>query len=243
MKHAHKLSAFGFLICVALHGCMQEQHVYSADPVYAQVVDSDTGKPIEDVVVVAYWELYQGSITGDGMPCGAANVEETLTDKDGWFHIPGWGPVKGACGVMRNMNPFVYLFKSGYAYVRKAGGVGLNVSKRVTKAQVDWNGQTIKLSKINNINYHDIGPHTYYAQFSSLDINLGLFVTYMPIQCNWKKMPYMLRALELERRKFSEAAGYPVGGITAELMLHDKWFHEIAPQCGSPKAFIEELIK
>ncbi len=243
MKHSAIRFTFGFFLAITLYGCAPEQHVYSAEPVYARVVDADTGEPLEGVAVVAYWELYQGSITGDGMPCGAANVEEAVTDKDGWFHIPGWGPVKGRCGMMRNMNPFVYLFKSGYAYIRKGGGVGLNTNRPVSVAQVDWNGQTIKLKKFTDIDLHNMDPGTYYANFSDLDTSLGLFVTYMPDQCNWKKMPNMLHTLELERRTFSAAAGYPVSGITAQLIYQDQWFQKIAPQCGSPKAFIEGLLK
>ncbi len=243
MKHSAIRLTFGFLLATILYGCAPEQHVYSADPVYARVVDADTNKPLEGVAVVAYWELYQGSITGDGMPCGAANVEEAVTDKDGWFHIPGWGPINGPCGIMRNGNPLVYLFKSGYVYQRKAGGVGFNTNKPVSVAQVWWNGQTIKLSIFTDINYHDIGPGTYWTNFSAINTDLGLFITYMPTQCNWKMIPNMLRALELERRTFSKAVGYPIDGITGELVYQDQWFLKIATQCGSPKAFIEGLLK
>ncbi len=243
MKRISRAAICWVFTAVTLSGCAQEQHVYSADPVYARVVDAGTGKPLEGVAVVAYWELYRGSLTGDGMPCAAANVQETVTDKEGWFHIPGWGPVKGACGVMRNMNPFVYLFKPGYGYLRKAGGIGLNSSKPVSVAQVDWNGQAIKLSKFSNLDLSDSGLGSYENNFSLLNGNLGMFVIYMPAQCNWKKIPNMLRAIAFQENEFTHTLGYPIGSVMSRLNSNDKYFQKIAPKCGSPKQFIKGLLK
>ncbi len=241
MKRISRAAICWVFTAVTLSGCAQEQHVYSADPVYARVVDAGTGKPLEGVAVVAYWELYRGSLTGDGMPCAAANVQETVTDKEGWFHIPGWGPVKGACGVMRNMNPFVYLFKPGYGYLRKAGGIGLNSSKPVSVAQVDWNGQTIKLSRFSNPDLTASGPHTYQDNFLILNADLSMFITYMPTQCNWKKIPVTLQLIALQVREFSRALGYPLTSIISQLESNDQYFQKVAPHCGSPKQFIKGL--
>ncbi len=243
MKHSAIQFTSGFLLATVLYGCAPEQHVYSAEPVYAQVVDADTGKPLEGVAVVAYWELYQGSITGDGMPCGAANVEEAVTDKDGWFHIPGWGPIKGACGNMRNMNPFVYLFKSGYAYVRKGGGVGLNTNKLVSVAQVDWNGQTIKLKKFLNLDLRATGIGSYAVNFDEFNYEIANFIVNIPSQCNWKKIPNSLRVIIDQRKAFDSVNNHNAYSI--DLMLtrndQDSMMRKLAPHCGSPKRYVEEL--
>lgn len=243
MKHSAIRFTFGFFLAITLYGCAPEHHVYSAEPVYARVVDADTGEPLEGVAVVAYWELYQGSITGDGMPCGAANVEEAVTDKDGWFHIPGWGPVKGRCGMMRNMNPFVYLFKSGYAYVRKGGGVGLNTNKLVSVAQVDWNGQTIKLKKFKNLDLGTYGLNSYADNFGDFNSEISTFIVNMPGQCNWKKIPHMLHAIIVQRKSFDSANNHHFDSI--DLMLtrndQDKFMQKFAPQCGSPRIFVDGL--
>ncbi|MHB8425076.1 MAG: hypothetical protein ACYDB9_07985 [Gammaproteobacteria bacterium] len=234
---------FGLFITAAVYGCAPEKHIYSADPVSARVVDAGTGKPLEGVVVVAYWELYQGSLTGDGMPCGAANVEETVTDKDGWFRIPGWGPVKGACGMMRNMNPFVYMFKPGYEYLRKSGGIGFNSNKLVSVAQVDWNGQVIKLNKYQHLDLSVSGLGSYENNFSLLNGDLSMFTTYMPSQCNWKKIPKMLRAIAIQANHFAHARGYQIGSIVSQLISNNQQFQNIAPQCGSPKQFVKGLLR
>lgn len=224
-----------------LQGCsLVGASTLSADPIDSQVVDAETGKPIQGAVVVAYWELHPGSLGGDALPCAAANVEEAVTDKDGKFHLPGWGPIKGFCGGMRQGNPLLFVFKSGYGYGRFSNGWG--GVEILTVTHNEWANRQMTLKRFPNINYHLIGPNTYYLNFDLLNIDLG-FVTNFPSQCNWRKIPNMLRVLELERQKFSEAVGYPVDGVTGQLIYQDKWFEKVAPKCGSPKAFIEGLLK
>ncbi|HKV96977.1 MAG TPA: hypothetical protein VJR90_05755 [Gammaproteobacteria bacterium] len=233
------------LPAMASFGCQQPQRTYSADPVYARVVDADTDKPIQGVAVVAYWELYQGSITGDGMPCGAVNVAEAVTDKDGSFRIPGWGPVKGACGRMRNGNPLVYFFKPGYVHIRKAGGVGLDFTKPVSVAQVDWNGETIKLQQYQNMDLNSHAVGSYENDFSLLNGDLANFIVNMPAECNWRKIPNMLRAIIAQRTLFNKAGNHNIDSIDIDLTRRDQdqFMQKMAPECGSPRAFIEGLEK
>src|SRR5574340_764993 len=141
-----KLLVILSLIGLALSGCMSDHVTVSADPVYARVVDADTGKPLLGVAVVAYWELYKGGIAGGG-PCAAANVEEAVTDENGRFRLPGWGPITGPCGVMRNGNPLLYFFKPGYETLYMSGGVGLDATRLVSVARVNWNGKKLKMQK------------------------------------------------------------------------------------------------
>src|SRR6185312_14529324 len=103
------------LLClvVALPPVLGGCSTLSADPVTAHVVDAGTGKPLAGVVVTAYWELHNGSLTGHSFGCGAIDIEEAVTDQDGEFHIPGWGPVTSSCD-MRGYNPMLVLFKPGY---------------------------------------------------------------------------------------------------------------------------------
>ena len=245
-----KLNTIALLLfavpALASFGCQQPQRTYSADPVYARVVDADTGKPIQGVAVVAYWELYQGSITGDGMPCGAVNVAEAVTGKDGWFRIPGWGPVKGACGRMRNGNPLVYFFKPGYKYLRESSGVGLDYTKEVSVAQVWWNGHTIKLHEFPNLDLHAYGLGSYAADFGGFNSELAMFVVNRPGECNWRKIPSMLREIITQRKAFTAVGNYNFAGSIDLTLMDDaqnKLMQKIAPQCGSPRKFVEGLAK
>lgn len=245
-RKLHRVHTFTLIlvlfICTGARGsCAFGEIPLSAAAIDSQVVDADTGKPIEGAVVVAYWQLQSGSLTGDGLPCGAANVEEAVTDNYGQFHIPGWGPIMPTCnGSMNQGDPEMYVFKAGYHSGRFDNGVS---TANVARTGSTWTNRQMKLKKFQRIDYRDVGPLTYYSNFSGINIDLGMFVVNMPRQCNWRKIPNMLRVLEIERQRFSKALGYPIGGITAQLADQDKWFQKVAPKCGSPRIFIEGLSK
>jgi len=92
----------------------------------ARVVDGNTKTPLEGVVVFALW----GTRTIDGediMANGVVHVAEALTDKDGFFTIPAWGPLPIVRQYVLNIpwyainpdrfihaNPYLVLYKEGY---------------------------------------------------------------------------------------------------------------------------------
>ena len=226
------------LLCIA--SCSGCATVLNADATDSQVVDADTGQPIEGAVVVAYWEMHRGSLAGDGLPCGAANVEEAVTDKDGQFHLPGWGPVRSSCDGMRSFDPIMFVFKSGYSYVR-TGNRADDPTAIISSTQSNHIPKPIKLKKFPYLDLTKVGIRTYASDFGSLNIDLSDFIVLYPTECNWKKIPNTLRALYTEQKRFN-AAGNPLGSITDELITTDQSMQQHAPKCGSPKAFIEGLI-
>jgi hypothetical protein len=228
------LCAFSCSGCAAIFGTSLK-----ADATDSQVVDADTGQPIEGAVVVAHWELHRGSLGGDSLPCGAADVEEAVTDKDGKFHIPGWGPIRTSCDGMRSFSPIFYIFKSGY----EPGGASnhpTDPTAMVSNTHSDWNNRQIKLKKFPNPDLTEVGAKSYGAAFGLLNGALESFVVDFPRECNWKKIPNMLRALISERKRFIAAGGH-VGSIAQEMVYADQSMQKDAPQCGSPKIFIEGL--
>lgn len=248
MNRNHFFSISGFasltLLALATTGCaVMGLSRLSADQIDARVVDADSGEPIKGVVAVAYWPLSQGSLAGDSLPCGAANVEEAVSDKDGYFHLFSWGPIKNPCsGVMEEYEPMIYLFKPGYHHGQIATN-GITSHGAVSSTGGGWwKDHPITLKKFTEIDYFEISPGSYYSDFNSLNTDIETFVVYMPYQCNWKKIPNMLRALEIERRKFS-IQGSGVDGVTNELIAYDRRFQVAAPACGSSKAFMEGLMK
>ena len=86
---------------------------YFARDIRATVVDEATGDPVPDVVVVALWELRQ---------VGARprlHVAETMTDAQGRFHIPGWGPkLRPPLAELGDRSPLLLLFKRGFVPLR-----------------------------------------------------------------------------------------------------------------------------
>lgn len=232
-----RLSAYAVAACTlaALAGCAS---TLSAEPVTARVVDADTGKPLAGVVIMAYWELHQGSFTGHAFGCGAIDIEEAVTDANGQFHIPGWGPITsyGSCD-MRAINPILMLFKPGY----KANGVNnypLNPVATISVSSSDWNDKTIELH-VADTDLSRVDVQGYAFNFRSFNDNIGRFVY---SGCNWKKTPNMLRAIYLQEQKF-HAAGQVFDTVTASLIRNDAAIQKATPECGSPKAFIEGLVK
>ena len=99
------------LLIVVLAVFLGPQAVGAAGPWKAQVVDAETGQPLEGVVVLMYWIKYTGG------PAGWAggefyDAEEVVTGPDGRFVVPSrWG---------FTLNPFkkvfrqMVIFKPGY---------------------------------------------------------------------------------------------------------------------------------
>lgn len=230
----------GLLCAVSCSGCAAVfGSSLSADATDSQVVDADTGQPIEGAVVVAYWEMHRGSLAGDSLPCGAADVEEAVTGKDGKFHIPGWGPIRSSCD-MRSFDPFLFVFKSGYGYAR-VGNYPLD-PPFVTSTHSEWNSKPIKLKRYPDLDLTKVDSKSYGANFGLLNGELSDFIVNFPAECNWRKIPNTLRALMAQAKLF-RAAGQPIGSIADEMSGADEAMQKDAPKCGSPKAFIEGLVK
>src|SRR5690242_8884744 len=78
--------ALGTLLLMSLSSVSATQ--YSARPIRGKVVDSSTGAPLEDVLIVVEWTVVDGS----GGRIGALELMEAITGKNGEFRIEGWGP-------------------------------------------------------------------------------------------------------------------------------------------------------
>ena len=216
-----------------LGGCST---MLSAEPVTARVVDASTGKPLAGVAVVAYWELHNGSFTGHSFGCGAIDIEGAVTDADGQFHIPGWGPINSSCD-MWGFNPILMLFKPSYVTASK-GNNPLNSLAMVSVSSSIWDGKTIEM-RVADTDLERVDAQSYAFDFESFNNNLARFVL---AGCNWKKIPDMLRAIAIQERKF-RAAGQVFPTVNSRLIRLDAEIQKAEPRCGSPKAFIEGLVK
>lgn len=107
MKRIGKILTFS-VIYLMLAGCYFG--LYKASEFEAKIVDADTGKPIEGVLVIVHWQRYEGSLVGGDVP-GQEEIMETLSDKNGRVHFPGWGP---RLTRVSDSSPKFKIFKSGY---------------------------------------------------------------------------------------------------------------------------------
>lgn len=115
MRRACAFLAVGFSL-YATPACVAQTmpSAYSAKPIKATVFDHETGNALEGVVVVAVWELK--AISGRGP---RPQVSEVVTDSEGRFEIPGWGPKpRPVLTEFQADSPYLLLFKSQYTPVR-----------------------------------------------------------------------------------------------------------------------------
>lgn len=217
-RHDHRLRyiALAFLIATT-SAC-----TYSADPIEAWVIDAETKQPLEGVVVTANWQL-TGGFEG-GYPKGQMMVMETVTDKNGRFYFPGWGPkLHMGEGSLRETQPQLLLFKSGYEYRRLANEVS---SKEVYTGKSEWSGKRIGLIPFNGT------INEYANHLSSLHTSIRSILD--GGRCEWKKMPRLMVALDRQEAIFRHAKIYsPLYSIDD---LPDG-------KCGSPRKVLQEFMR
>lgn len=75
------------LVLISGPGCGSQWILFYDKPIKGFVIDVETGKPIENVIVISMWPLTQYLSHGYG---GYAKVITSKTDKEGKFKIPFW---------------------------------------------------------------------------------------------------------------------------------------------------------
>lgn len=206
---------------------------YSAEAIEAWAVDADTKKPVEGVIVTANWELEDSTFAGN-VPVGQLMVMETVTDKNGRFYFPPWGPKKPPKGGLRNKDPQLLLFKPGY---RSRGLVNefRDVMYEEPIRRSEWNGKTIELKPFK-------GTMGEWAKhFESLNNDLEHIAADQPEECNWKKMPRTILAMTNERKVLEEKGINPhtLSTLDKRLLMNDEYYTKKGGlACGSPKEFL-----
>lgn len=138
----------GCLLLMATSSCGGEPWSYIADPIDGRVLDKETGQPIESVVVVAEWIL---ATPPEGDEKDFWVLIEAVTDNEGRYHIPGWGPkTRPWSRWLKDNDPALIVFKPGYWLEATGNGdpymlTGTNPrGTRVRKSY--WNGKDFRLA-------------------------------------------------------------------------------------------------
>lgn len=226
------------LLTLPLSACAGLQ--YSAEPIEAWVVDAETKQPIEGVIVVAHWELV-GPM--ENYPVGQIEVLESVTDKNGRFHFPAWGPKLHLApfSYLTDSDPELLFFKSGYKYIRVSNSLNLRPKKYYydgmpggtkekptgSKRRISfWNGETIKMEKFG-------GTQKEYADhLSFLKTSLGF--AYNGEDCEWKQTPLMLVAQHKEMLRLEESKIFNTLQSVERLSGQKK--------CGSAREFFRNYL-
>lgn len=224
---------------------------YSAEPIEAWVVDAETKQPLAGVNVVAHWQL-EGGLEG-GANLGQVMVMETVTDGNGKFGFPAWGPKEVpkydewwySNARLTNLDPELLLFKSGYTPMRLFNSKTMEQrgSKGPELRTSDWNGKTIGMERFKG------SLEAYADRLSSLNISLEqvAFLRHAELprdECKWKRIPLMIIAMGKENVMLKDKGiRYRFGSAYEDLLSasSEKYFAEKG--CGSSVEFLREHEK
>lgn len=235
-----KKALFRTVLMLALLAPLQScAFFYTAKPIEAWVVDAQTKKPLEGVIVVAHWQL-KGGLEG-GNPVGQMMVMETATDAKGRFYFPGWGPkLRPWYGELKDQSPGILLFKSGY----ESRGLQNDTTDKTMRGDLDiplrsiWDGKMIELKPFGEKrDVKDI-----FRDFELLNSSVETIIREAE-SCNWKKIPKMLLGIR-EQRFFLIGKGvtgpFGISSVDQYLLANAAKFSlEGGAACGSP----EQLFK
>ncbi len=146
MKWNPPLGLLLLSVLFSLSACAQAL-TYSAEPIEAWVINAETKQPLEGVIVTANWQLEEGTF-GGSVPAGQLMVMEAVTDRDGKFTFPGWGPLKPKKGHLVDQDPRLLFFKSGYEsrWLQNEYNSSRELRTRPIRRS-DWKGKRIEMKK------------------------------------------------------------------------------------------------
>jgi len=215
MTHAHALS-------------------YSAKPISAVVVDAGSKQPLEGVVVLVVWSLQDTN--GGGGPFW--HFEETVTDRNGHFLLPGWGPKAVPAKVFELSQrlgpeqPRLYLFLPGYAFLE----IG-NEYESWMLGNPAWTGDLVRSSrwsgKIIEMKRFEGSRADYLGSIANVTSEL-------PLQaCRWATIPRLTATLIKVRGSdegFRRSMSFPSLRALEESAAD-------TPGCPAPRQVLEPYLK
>ena len=158
---------------------------YSAKEISATIVDGETGRPLEGTVVVAQWIYFRVGLGDSGDVDYRLKILEAVTDKEGRFTIPGWGPrIRYPFHYLRHYAPQLSIFKSGFLYSRLFNNKVKNTYLRIS----DWDGKVIRLERPKS-------EKEYWESVGDFQDSIGWYYT-----TNWEKIKQAVFVIERERK-------------------------------------------
>lgn len=199
------------------------ERTYTAEPIAARVVDADTGAPVEGVNVVAAWQAKGGLEGGNVM--GYVMVMEDVTDADGAFSFPGWGPKKWRNGAIRDGAPLLIVFKPGYG-VRLLWEEKYGVEFATPHMSSSFNGTDIFLTRFRGAT----------SEYDRSLVGLRIFLDGLLTSggCEWRSAPRFLFTVDRQHRQLA------TGKTHAALESLESMQGKVDKSCGLLPRFVQE---
>jgi hypothetical protein len=226
MKRTKVFFLGAVLACaLVLQGCALS---HSGASIRGRVIDAETKLPLAGVNVLAEWEFaYSLPIHGGG----TQDIEllETVTNDEGWFELPSWGPKSTPSGVPMHakLSGALTLFKSNYRWMVKALNKPGEKINSISTGR-DSGNLIIEMERFSE-------PRDKYAIYTGLIIS-GLNYP----ECTFKKIPRMLIALDQEAKQL-DAEG--LKHFLPRLRRYNTPNANEAARCGSAEEFFKAYGK
>ena len=226
------LVVLGVLLATSV-STADDQKTYVANAVEGWVVEAGSKSPLEGVIAVMNWEL----VDPTNLPVGQLMVMETVTDRNGHFVFPAWGPKpRPPKGTLNPKAPQLLLFKAGYGYLRFTNKTAGDANNAIALS-FDWNGNTIEMRRLPDDAIVNMGPGRVFSK-RSLSLNglsLALGWAYQGKDCEWKQAPRMLAVVHQSKMEFDRQ------GLRTDLKSIDDL--PMSEKCGSsPKDYLRSYL-
>ena len=212
---------------------------HGAESIAARVVDAKTGQPLEGVIVVAHWQLERKVWAGIGHSGRDSRgplqlkIMETVTDANGRFFFPAWGPLPTPPNsYLEGFDPRIIMFKQGYEYDVSANlGFPPPIDPNVSSTRTSWiNGTTIKLKKFEG----DLKEYGELLSGLAVDLSFATNPRNSNSACDWKRIPQMLGTLINIQKTFRAKLIYSGLPNLDSIPRQD--------ECGSAREFLKEYL-
>jgi len=216
-----------WLLSLALQcGAAAQDVVYSAEPIDGWVIDTDTGRPLPGVIVVADWSLETGIMDlGRG---GELVLLETETDADGRYAFPGWGPktLSEPNTFLWNRDPLLIFMKPGYRDEFRSNGTTRGPDRiRESLRTSRWTGKQIAMTSLHG---DEAAATRQFNERTDIKMMIG-----SGRACEWQQMPMTIAMLVREGERLYKL-GYRIYRVNPLSFTNQD-------RCGSAVIWAEKL--
>jgi hypothetical protein len=219
------------------------QSVWMSPEIRARVVD-EGGKPVKGAVVLLVW-MIKAPLNETNY--GPIAMYEALTDENGGFVIPGWGPRFDFSGHLQQGEPKTYIFHPDFYPVTEYNLIKDAPLKQFAPVYLGYhmNGKDFQLKTFHGLSKNQAADAKYEGSSKEYLDKLqyllwGVRDAIEPIErCSWHQAPLMITQLhraKLSLEKQSEDASI-LPSIYRALVINYR------PACGKAEEFFKGYLK